>query len=71
MNKNRTEITPLRRAGRTFLQTLTGMLCAYLTAAAAGRSLTLSGWETALFLLLGSAVSAAAAFLMNRADRSA
>jgi hypothetical protein len=47
----------VRRAAHAFLQTMAGMLTAYVIAAACGMTDTVTGWRAALLVLLASAVS--------------
>ena len=55
----------LRRAGRTFLQTACGILCAGMTAALTDWVQQIPGWKVGLLTLLASSVSAGIAAVMN------
>ena len=56
------------RAWRTFLQTLGGTLSASVIAAACGLTGRVTGWRSALFILISAAVAGGIALLMNRTE---
>ena len=58
----------IRRAARTLLQTVTGILTACVIAAATGMIGTVTGWRIALLTVIAAAVSALIAAIMNFSD---
>ena len=58
-------VSPLRRAARTFLQSLCGMLIVLLLLALTGGLPQLPAWQIALLILSAAALSGGIARIMN------